>query len=406
MIDNYQKAIDFVLHQAPAFQQLGSQALRYDLQNITDFLTHLNNPHQSISFVHIAGTNGKGSVSHLTASALASSGYRVGLFTSPHLFDFRERIKVSREWISEQFVTRFVRDHQHYIAAHSISFFELTTAMAMAYFEYKQVDIAVVECGLGGRLDSTNTITPLVSVITTIGLDHCDILGDTIAQIAKEKAGILKRETPYIIGQLDSEAKTVIAARASALNAEQWSVTNWMGVRHNFVLPFMKDNVETALKVLSFLQTQGYSVEVSNIEQAWTNLVHEWGFYGRFLPIQHQPTILLEVGHNSQAISRWKESLKFYSYKRLILLMSITKERDIHSLLKELPKHHHLAFVETSNPRSMKKEDYHRWVPDYDVLESVDQVNKYIQTQLDTEDMVLIGGSFFLVGDYLKHKTK
>lgn len=403
MIESYASAVDFIFKQTPAFQNVGSHALRYDLTNITQFLTHLGNPHTTLKCIHVAGTNGKGSVCHLLASALHSQGFKVGLFTSPHLIDYRERIKMNGEWITKDYVTCFVQTHQNYIALHSLSFFELTTAMAFAYFEEYKVDYAVIETGLGGRLDSTNIISPMVSVITTIGLDHCDILGDTLSQIASEKAGIIKPNTPYILGEIAPMGLSSIYTYADKQQAVEWtdSSTEFNEALEIFELPFMKENVTTALKVLTYIQSQYRSIDIEKVKQAWQVIVSKWGFYGRFLPIQTKPTVLLEVGHNSQAIKKWKENLSFYTYRRLILILSVTQERDLTEIIAQLPPFSQLFFMETSNPRSRKREDYISTYPEARVLNSMEELNQTINGSDTINDLVLIGGSFFLVADYL-----
>ena len=345
------------------FSRLGANAIKKDITNTVLLCESLNNPQEKFESVHIAGTNGKGSVSHMLAAILQTAGYKTGLYTSPHLKDFRERIKINGEMIAKDFVVEFVKSMQSDIEEMNPSFFEITVAMAFDYFAKEKVDIAVVEVGLGGRLDSTNIITPQVSVITNISWDHMNILGDTIEKIAFEKAGIIKENIPVVIGESSPETKPIFQETASLRNAsiifadELRYVSGWKYEKthlsvemanlvkddhHIYQLDligyYQTKNLVTVLETVAQLQLKDWKITQSHVEKALKQVKKINGLHGRWEVIHQHPMIVLDVGHNAEGIRQIAAQIELTDYRELHIIIGMVKDKEIQNVLPLLPK--------------------------------------------------------------------
>ncbi len=332
----YKEAVDYLLNQLPMFQRIGAAAYRADLGNITALSEILGHPERGTRFIHVAGTNGKGSVTHIIASILQAQGYKVGVFTSPHYRDYRERIKINGQLITRPFITRFVNDNLEKFKAVNASFFEITTAMAFAYFQEKKVDYAIIEVGMGGRLDSTNIITPLLSVITNISFDHTQFLGDTLPLIAGEKAGIIKPKTPVVIGETHAETKDVFVSVAdknkapitfadkkirlsdfkTAATGSSFSAGG-KAYKTDLTGDYQKKNITTALAAIQQLQATGVKIADSAIVKGLKQVKTSTYFIGRWMVMSKKPLVIFDSAHNERGIKELAAQLRKLTYGQL-----------------------------------------------------------------------------------------
>ncbi len=424
---DYKQTIEFLYDQLPVYQRDGAPAYKNNLNNTIELDNYFGNPHQNFKTIHIAGTNGKGSVSHMLASVLIQSGFNVGLYTSPHLKDFRERITINGQLISKDFVTSFVDQHKDIIEKIKPSFFELTVAMAFDYFNKQAVDIAVIETGMGGRLDSTNIIKPLVSIITNIGFDHVKFLGNTLKQIATEKAGIIKPDTPVIIGEHDPETAPVFKQIADQLYApiifadKRFFISNHnidknhqsffakneqSGTTFEITLDllgiYQKQNAITVLAALDFL-TPKLKLNKKNIIEGLTQVVKNTGFKGRWQILNQQPLTICDTGHNAHGIKQVVQQLELYNYNNLHFVIGAVNDKDIDQILKLLPKNAIYYFTKASIPRALdqnilkqKAAVYNLTGNSYPTVEiAVNQAKK----AATNNDLIFIGGSTFIVAE-------
>ena len=425
---NYKETIDYLFTRLPMFSRIGAAAYKKDLTNTILLCQSLNNPHKKIKTIHIAGTNGKGSVSHMLAAVLQTAGYKTGLYTSPHLYDFRERIKVNGEMVSKDFVIDFTNRIQPQIEKIEPSFFEITVAMAFDYFAQQQVDIAVIETGLGGRLDSTNVITPQLSVITNIGWDHMNILGNTLSQIAFEKAGIIKKNIPVVVGEMIAETKPVFEQRADEektqlfIAGEQFSITksktennylavevkgNLSGVKSKYQLDlpgfYQTKNILTVLTATEQLMKQGWKIEENHLQIAFKNSKQINGLHGRWETIQTNPSVILDVAHNQDGIKQIVQQLKQISYHKLHIIIGMVKDKEIDAVLALLPKDAAYYFTKAQIPRAMLETDLQIKSKQYNLIgEHYKEVNEALaaaKKNASTSDFILVCGSVFLVGE-------
>ena len=394
-IMNYQQTIDYLYASQPAFHLVGAAAYKPGLDNTYRLMAHLGNPHEQLRAVHVAGTNGKGSTSHLIASALQAQGYKVGLFTSPHLVDFRERIRISGEMIPEETVVQFVADNRAFLDEVRPSFFETTMAMAFWYFAQQQVDIAVVEVGLGGRLDSTNILTPLVSVITNIGIDHTEFLGNTLAQIAEEKAGIMKPHVPCVVGETQSEIQEVFLSRARVCDilGEGLETTDcrlWFAGQCGYMRKrrlkeapvcqlqgvYQDKNQQTAYVALQVLRNYcGVEVAKESIAKGFAEVCALTGLRGRWEILSQKPLTICDTGHNGHGIRYVAEQLRttlnnstpFYttlnnSTPSLHIILGMVNDKDIDTVLGLLPTEAVYYFTQPATSRALPAEELlRRW---------------------------------------------
>ena len=424
---NYEQAVHYLYNKLPMFTRMGAKAYKADLTNTIALCTYLGNPQNKIKTVHIAGTNGKGSTSHMLAAIFQKCGYKTGLYTSPHLKDFRERIKVNGEMITENFVTEFVEATKSFSEEINPSFFELTFVMALEYFVYYNVDIAIIETGLGGRLDSTNVITPEVSIITNIGYDHTDILGDTLEKIAFEKAGIIKEKVPVIIGETKFETKRVFLDKAEEKNApvffaqEKYKVVsaNYLNeklllevndVGKNSVSGYLLDlpglyqakNFLTVLTATDILK-ENFSLTDTNIKQAVDHVKKLTGLHGRWEIISRHPLIILDVAHNVDGIQQLVNQIQISSYNNLHIIFGMVKDKEIEKVLALLPKQASYYFTRAQIPRAL---------PENELLERADkfrlkgnaysEVNEALEAarnNASADDLIIVCGSVFVVGE-------
>lgn len=412
------------------FSRIGSAAYKKDLHNTIELCNALDNPHQKFKSIHVAGTNGKGSTSHMLAAILQQAGYKTGLYTSPHLKDFRERIKVNGEMIDENFVVDFVERTKAITEKIEPSFFELTVAMAFDYFSKQQVDIAVIETGLGGRLDSTNIITPVLSVITNIGYDHMNILGDTLEKIAFEKAGIIKTGVPVVIGEYNDETKPVFINKALEMKAaisfaqDEYSVSNIVSSAHqlkcdvlsvanNCSESFMLDlnslyqtkNLRTVLCAEGIIMQSGFNISEQAEKSALSNVKKLTGLHGRWEVIAEKPLIVLDVAHNEDGIKNLLLQLSAIGNQvdKLHIVTGMVKDKDINKVLSLLPKKAIYYFTNAHIPRALPATALQQEALVYQLHgNAFDDVNEALvvaKQNASTKDLILVCGSVFLVGE-------
>lgn len=424
---NYQQTLDYLFNRLPMFSRIGPAAFKKDLTNTIRLCEALGNPQKKFRTIHIAGTNGKGSTSHMLAAVLQTAGYKTGLYTSPHLKDFRERIKVNGQMCSEAFVTDFTQRIQPLIEAIEPSFFEITVAMAFDHFASEQVDIAVIETGLGGRLDSTNIITPELSVITNIGWDHMNMLGDTLEAIAAEKAGIIKTGIPVVIGETLPETKPVFEKKAAGASPIFFAsatryVTDWKYQQHQLLvevadskhndhrtyhldLPgiYQTRNLLTVLEAITRLQALGWQISDVQVQQGLQQVKKLTGLHGRWEVIHHNPVVVLDVGHNADGIKQLREQLELSTYKQLHIIIGMVKDKDVDKVLSLLPPYATYYFTKAQIPRALDEALLQEMAAKHGLKGQVyKEVNIALQKVLEhasKEDLVLVCGSVFLVGE-------
>ena len=402
----YQDTLDWMFSKLPMYQRLGKAAYKPGMESMMTLDAYLDKPHQSFKSIHVAGTNGKGSTSHLIASVLQSAGYKVGLYTSPHLLDFRERIKINGVHIGEQEVIRFVERHQDYFESNKTSFFEMTVGMAFDCFKSAKVDYAIVEVGLGGRLDATNVITPILSVITNIGLDHMDFLGTTRAQIAAEKAGIIKDSIPVVVGEQDEETQGVfedVARRNSApLFFAESLETKW---ETDLKGSYQNHNIRTALNALTHLSDE--KIDPISIRQGLGNVISNTGFQGRWQVISEKPKIVLDVVHNKEGLSLIVEQLQEMSYNQLHVVLGFVKGKNPNELISLFPKAAQFYLsspkIDRAYPLDRLKVELKDSKPKILFFDTVSDSYQHAQAKAVQNDMVLVCGSTFVVAEVLSY---
>lgn len=426
----YQQTIDYLYSQLPMFSRIGAAAYKKDLHNTLELCHATGNPHTKFKSIHIAGTNGKGSTSHMLAAMLQKAGYKTGLYTSPHLKDFRERIKINGEMITEDFVVDFVERTKNISEQVQPSFFELTVVMAFEYFAQQQVDIAVIETGLGGRLDSTNVITPLLSIITNIGYDHMNLLGNTLPEIAFEKAGIIKPNVPVVIGEYNTETKAVFEKKAAECNAPvhfvqheykaaniiagldllQCDITN---TTHNITESFSLDlnglyqtkNLCTVLCAEGSLMKQGFTITNEDEKYALAHVKQLTGLHGRWDVIAKNPTVILDVAHNEDGIKQILAHLQQQNTKptQLHFVLGMVKDKDVDKALALLPTAASYYFTNAHIPRALSANELQQKAAQHNLSgNTYEDVNKAIAAAKQNtakEDIIIVCGSVFLVGE-------
>ncbi len=401
METNYAFWVDWLFSRFPAYQNLGAQAYKPGLERVISLLETLHIEHKKIPSIHIAGTNGKGSTAAYCASLLQEKGLRVGLFTSPHIFDFSERIRVNGEPISQAHVIGFCEQYQALKCQTDASFFELTFAMALDYFFKKQCDYIVIETGLGGRLDATNIIEPKVSIITNIAFDHQAFLGDTLQQIATEKAGIIKANTPVVIGEKSELTQHIFIQKSTAVSAPIYFATDLD--LNNEALPvegYQKQNLQTALLALKLLD---FKFDKAHINAALQHLKQNTGFFGRFQVISKAPMIVVDVSHNVAGIHATLPLIEQQLKGQLYILYGASQDKDAAEILALFPKDAKIAACVFSNPRSKSIQDWQA-LGIKTIYADLPAALQDIQKQLRTEDFLWITGSFFLLSDLPEQK--
>lgn len=404
---SYQETVNWLFQQLPMYQQLGNKAYKVDLTNIRALSDHLNNPHQHFRTIHVAGTNGKGSVSHMLASVLQEAGYKVGLYTSPHLKDFRERIKINGQEISEAAVVDFVQENEAFFEAHKLSFFEMTVGLAFQYFAQEKVDVAVIEVGLGGRLDSTNIITPEVSVITNIGFDHTQILGNSLAEIAGEKAGIIKEGVPVVIGEKHSETLPVFKRMAEERNAPLFLAEDLKVKQLESDLKgyYQKKNIRTVLKALEILKGGRWNISPKVIERGIANVVRNTGLRGRWEVLRQEPKVICDTAHNKEGLEYAMAQLQDEDFEKLHLVFGVVSDKDLSAVLPLLPGNATFYFCKPNIPRGMDagllKEKADAFGLKGEAYNSVPEAYKAALKTVGKADLVYVGGSTFTVAEII-----
>tara|TARA_B100000963_G_scaffold361234_1_gene395672 strand:+ start:8113 stop:9345 length:1233 start_codon:yes stop_codon:yes gene_type:complete len=405
-LNSYKETLKWLFSKLPMYQRQGAAAYRSGLDSIKRLDTYLGHPHKSFKSIHIAGTNGKGSTSHMIASVMQTAGYKTGLYTSPHLLDFKERIKVNGEEISSKEVMIFINSNKAYLEKESFTFFEMSVALAFWYFSKVEVDYAVIEVGLGGRLDATNIITPVLSIITNIGLDHTQFLGKTRVKIAFEKAGIIKNEIPVIIGENDIKTKHVFLNKSKKLNAPLHFVKkNPMNFTSDLKGFYQTKNIQTV--VTAFNHLPDINLDNSIIKNGLNRVVETTGLKGRWQVIRNSPKVILDIGHNKEALGLISNQLNEISYNKLYLIMGFTQEREINSLLSLFPKEANFYLsspnVERAMPVSILKAYLKSSILKINYFKSISKAYQVALSNSNEDDLVLVTGSTFVVADLLKY---
>lgn len=395
-------SLDWLFQQFPSYQIIGSKAFKPTLDNSRKILEYLDHPEQDLKFVHVAGSNGKGSVSSYLASILTESGLRVGLFTSPHIVHFSERIRVNGEPIPEQDVVASVNNIRETELSFSPSFFEMTFGMALKHFQKEQCDICIIETGLGGRLDATNVISPELSVITSISLEHTDMLGETLEAIAGEKAGIIKPETPVVLGVGCSEVYEVFEEKAAELNSSVSKAASGTSYDLHFKAAYQKENFACVIEVINLLP---YSISENEIKLGIQNVSRNSGYSGRLQVMQSNPTVIFDVAHNPEGIHSTLEVINSELEGELYIIYGSSKDKDVKKIARILPDQSHLLATEFSNSRSLKKEELEAFFGGTN-LKSIayyDDATKALEDaklRANPEDTIIALGSFFLLSDF------
>ena len=425
---NYQETIAYLYKQLPVFHRIGKKAYKADLINIFKICEHLRNPHQKFKSVHIAGTNGKGSSSHYLASILQSAGYKTGLYTSPHLKSYTERIRINGISIPENEVVSFVERNKVFLEELSPSFFEMSVGMAFEYFANEQVDIAIIEVGLGGRLDSTNIITPLLSLITNISFDHTDILGDTLPKIAFEKAGIIKPNIPVVISEKNSETENIFKEKAISENSSIFFGEDYYKIldfkennlllemnvldlfsQQNFKIDsqligeYQTKNILGVLKSVDVLKQLGFRISSNAISAGVKNVVSQTGLQGRWQLLSKKPLMICDIAHNVGGISEIIKSLQKIKYERLWMILGFVSDKDISGILALLPKDAIYLFCEASIPRALDCNELLSQAKNFGLkgegIKNVNDAISFVKSKASADDLIYIGGSTFVVAE-------
>ena len=405
---NYQETINWMFNQLPMYQLQGASAYKKDLTNAHLLTAHLDNPQEKIKCIHVAGTNGKGSTSHMLASILQEAGYKVGLYTSPHLKDFRERIKITGKDISEEFVTDFINEHKSFFESNDLSFFEMTVGLAFDYFAKEKVDIAVIEVGMGGRLDATNIITPMVSVITNIGLDHMQFLGNTLESIAFEKAGIIKSNIPVIIGEYTPETQPVFVAKAKECNSELFFAADL--IFENYTSDLIGDyqihNKKTVLQTIAVLNTQKvFKITPDDTKSGLLNVVKNTGLQGRWQQLSEFPKAICDTAHNRNGLEIVLNQIKKEDFDSLHIVLGVVNDKDLEDILPLFPKEANYYFCKPNIPRGLDPQILKQKAAHFDlkgeVYISVSEAYQRAIENATKSDFIYIGGSTFVVAEIL-----
>ena len=405
---NYPETLQWMFSQLPMYQQQGASAYKEDLTNTILLSDYLGNPEKGMQFIHVAGTNGKGSTSHMLASVLQEAGYKVGLYTSPHLKDFRERIKINGKDIPESFVCEFMNTHKVFFEKNQLSFFEMTVGLAFDYFKKEQTDIAVIETGMGGRLDSTNIITPLLSVITNIGLDHTQFLGNTIPLIAAEKAGIIKPGIPVVIGEYTAETKAVFEDKANSCNAPIFFASDLIEETKpsDLLGDYQRYNKKTVLQAIRVLRDLDlFTISEKDIDSGLMNVVKNTGLQGRWQQLGLAPKIICDTAHNKHGLEIVMKQVLNEKFDQLHMVIGMVNDKNLDEVLPLLPENAKYYFCKPNVPRGMdvsvlqeKAAAYHR---NGAAFNSVSEAYAAAVATAGKTDLIYVGGSTFVVAEIL-----
>lgn len=403
---NYQETTNWMFNQLPMYQLQGASAYKEDLTNIKLLATHLDNPQNHLKCIHVAGTNGKGSTSHMLASVLQEAGYKVGLYTSPHLKDFRERIKINGAEISEDFVCEFVAKHKDFFEANDMSFFEMSVGLAFDYFASEKTDIAIIEVGLGGRLDATNIITPLISVITNIDLDHTQFLGNTPALIAGEKAGIIKPNIPVVIGEYTNETKPVFLAKAKENKAPIYFAADLITAvfPSDLIGDYQFHNKKTVQETIAVLNSQNeFTVSDESLKSGLLKVVKNTGLQGRWQQLGENPKIICDTAHNKHGLAVVMNQIQKETFDNLHIVLGVVNDKDLDSILPLFPKNAQYYFCSPDSSRGLPTEILKEAAKKYDLLgekyDSVAEAFAAAKQNATENDFIYVGGSTFVVAE-------
>ena len=403
---DYKQTTEWLFNQLPVYQLQGATAYKKDLTNTLLLASHLDNPERRVKAIHVAGTNGKGSTSSMLASILQEAGYKTGLYTSPHLKDFRERIKINGEDISEDFVVRFVNDNKAFFEANDLSFFEMTVGLAFDYFAQEGVDIAVIETGMGGRLDSTNIITPLLSVITNIGLDHTAFLGSTLEAIAGEKAGIIKPGVPVVVGEYNDDTKAVFEAKAQQCNAPLYFASDDTFKDYPLALKgaYQRHNLKTVLQSVVILR-EHFTIDEEAIKAGLVNVVINSGLRGRWEQIHQKPIAIADTAHNSHGLKPVLEQVMSEEYSTLRFVLGVVNDKNLDEILPLFPKDAVYYFSKPNVPRGLKAtilaESAKKYGLNGEIFPSILHAYEAALQDAALDDFIYVGGSTFVVAEIL-----
>ena len=403
----YQETVEWMFQQLPMFQRVGKQAFKKDLSNTIKLTEHLGNPENRFKSIHVAGTNGKGSVSHMLASVFQSAGFKTGLYTSPHLKDFRERIRINGKVIPRENVVLFIENNQEFLGDNKLSFFEMTVGMAFDYFAKEQVDIAIIETGMGGRLDSTNIITPELSVITNIGLDHTAFLGNDLSEIAGEKAGIIKERIPVVIGEKQEETLSVFASKAKEQHSEIYFAEelDFPEYRTDLIGDYQQKNLRTVLASIKVMKNLNWKIDEEAIIIGLKNVKKNTGLRGRWDILRENPKVICDTAHNAEGLHYVLRQLKKEKFQQLHMVLGVVNDKDLSSILPLFPKDAKFYFSKPDVPRGLEAISLQKEAAKYDlkgeVYDSVAGAYLSAAENAREEDVIFIGGSNFTVAEVL-----
>lgn len=405
---NYQETINWMFSQLPMYQTQGASAYKEDLTNTILLSKHLSHPERDLKCIHVAGTNGKGSTSHLLASILQEAGYKVGLYTSPHLKDYRERIKINGKEISEEFVCKFISKNKSFFEENQLSFFEMTVGLAFEYFKKEKTDINIIEVGMGGRLDSTNIINPLISVITNIGLDHTQFLGNTLEAIAFEKAGIIKNYTPIVIGEYTLETKNIFLNKAKETNSEIFFASDLIAETYPSELlgDYQIQNKKTVLQTIKVLQSQNkFKVSKENIKNGFKKVIKNTGLQGRWQQLNETPKVICDTAHNSHGLKIVLNQIQNEKFEQLHIVLGVVNDKDLNKILPLFPKNAKYYFCKPNIPRGLNAEILQKKAADFQlngkVYNSISNAYQEALKSSTKKDFIYIGGSTFVAAEVL-----
>lgn len=401
---NYQDTLDWMFSQLPMYQRQGAMAFKKDLTNILAFSKELGFPEKKFKSIHIGGTNGKGSTSHMVASVLQEAGYKVGLYTSPHLKNFTERIRINGEEVAKTYVVDFIANNKAFLEKQGLSFFEMTVGMAFHYFAEEKVDIAIIEVGLGGRLDSTNIITPEVSVITNIGYDHMQFLGETLPEIAFEKAGIIKRNVPVVIGERQEEVLSVFREKAESMNAKMDIASDYgFSYATDLLGVYQTKNLKTTIVALKHLN--GFFISELDIKKGLKNVVKNTRLKGRWQILQENPKIICDTAHNREGLGYVMQQLHEEHFTKLHIVLGVVNDKKLDAVLSFFPKKAIYYFCKPNIPRGLEQEELQKRSKEFGLLgndyETVKEAYKAALKNADESDVIYVGGSTFVVAEVI-----
>lgn len=405
----YSQTIHYLFSLLPMFQRVGAAAYKPGLDNTLALANAMGNPQNKLTFIHVAGTNGKGSTSHMLASVFMEMGWKTGLYTSPHLKDFRERIKIDGKCISPNYVRQFVEEYKTVIEELKPSFFELTCIMAMKYFADKKVDMVILETGMGGRLDSTNIVLPELAVITNISKDHTQFLGNTLELIAGEKAGIIKPGIPVVLGESGNAKALKVIQQKAKQNESPFFVADKVkipsGIQPQLKGQHQKKNVRTVLKAVQVLNDSGYTIPAKIVQRALAKVVDNTGLMGRWQTLSKSPHVIADIGHNEAGIKEVIKNLKQEKYKVLHIVLGVVNDKDVSSMLAQLPKKARYYFTNAKIPRALPAKELEQQARQFklngDSLSSVKSALNAAKKASAKGDLIFIGGSAFVVAEAL-----